>query len=117
MTPEQRIVLETLLVNHEHAARCAGMMRLPDTMALDKSRSAIGSFCSTLPSAPPWTSEAPTVAGDYRWRIDGVVKLCLITHSDWRPGELAAWLPGDEADYPPEDMGGQWSGPLPEPPA
>ena len=107
MTPEQQKTLRSMLWG------------LASTLHSD-SAEAIGkvlNFVFTLTTVPPFRHELPTKCGDYRWKIDGVVSLALVTWSDHRPGKFAAWLPGNATEYVLEDMGGQWSGPLLEPPS
>lgn len=107
MTPQEREVLSDLLGNY-------GTRRvMDDVVGAVRLQSDIIAFVDSITSAPPWTSEAPTMAGDYRWRRD--------ERSYYTFRRIVAGLDGSVfvdhgEDYDdPLELGGQWSGPLPEP--
>lgn len=116
MTPEQLRELGRLLSN---VVAHIGMLCHMGDGGIDMLKTALGevaSFVSSL-TAPPWTGEAPTVAGWYWWRED--------ESDEWLPWEV---FPVEETECwalymhteagtmcPVSTVGGQWSGPLPEP--
>lgn len=115
MTPEERTkfdgLVNELIIAAANDEYSGGFQS--DQVALNQSIDELAAFCSTLTAAPPWTSEAPRVAGDYRWRRD--------ERSHYTFRRIVAGLDGSVfvdhgEDYDdPLELGGQWSGPLPEP--